>query len=100
MGVLHMTLLTRVWRSRWFRSVGLLAVGLLLGRFAIPLLDPRDIHSIVVHPKKDGCQVDFATQTFYFWNENPAQGYGSKDLKCREGMTILDNFLVLTCICP
>lgn len=100
MGVLHMTWLARVLGNRWVRSVGLLAVGLLLGRFALPLLDPRDIHAIMVHPKKDGCEVGFATQTFYFWNKNPAQGYGSWDLKCNEGMTILPNFVVLTCVCP
>lgn len=100
MGVLHMTLLARVWGSRWFLSGALLAIGLLLGRFAVPLLEPRDIHGIRVHPKKDGCEVEFFTETFYYWRKYPAFGHGREDLKCNESMTILPNFVVLTCVCP
>ena len=34
-------------KVRWLRSMGALAVGVLLGRFGVPLLEPRDIHGII-----------------------------------------------------
>jgi hypothetical protein len=100
MGVLRMTLLARVWGSRWFRSVGLLAVGLLLGHFAVPLLKSRDVHGIRVHPKKDGCTVEVASHRSYIWNKDAARAHDYEDLRCNESMTILPNFVVLACVCP
>jgi hypothetical protein len=100
MGVLHMTWLARVWGSRGFRSVGLLVMGLLLGQFAVPLLEPRDVHGIRVHPQEGGCNVEIASHRSYFWNKDAARAHDREDLKCNESMTILPNFVVLACVCP
>src|SRR5688572_8740000 len=99
MGVELMTLLKRAWSSRWLRSVGLLGVGMLVGRFGIPLLEPRDFHGIMVHPAADHCLVEFATQTFYPWHENPEQGHGGAKVMCKDSMLLLPN-VSIACVCP
>jgi hypothetical protein len=78
--------------------VGLLVMGVLLGRFAVPLLEPKDIHGIRVHPAVDHCRVEFSTQTYYLWHKDPAFGDFSDKVMCNTSVGLLPN-LAIACVC-
>ena len=94
-----MTSRVRAWGSKWLFAVALLAAGVLMGRLGVPLLEPKDVHGIRVHPVKDGCTVEFSTMTFYLWYKDPAFGDLSEKLKCNDSMALLPN-VVIACVCP
>ena len=94
-----MILLKRAWISRWLRPVVFLAVGVLLGRFGVPLLEHRDFHGVRVHPAADHCLVEFVTMTFYPWHANPEHAHGGRKVMCKDSMLLLPN-VSLACVCP
>ena len=93
-----MTSPVRAWGSRWLRGAVLVAAGLLLGHFVVPWLLPRDFHGLRVHPNPDGCTVEFSTERYYLWHQNPGMGDLSGKLQCNQSMVLLPNFVV-ACVC-
>lgn len=88
-------------RATWLRSVVLVALGVIIGYFVIPLLKPTTLYGVRIHTvsAQDGCWLEWHESRQTFWEKGPSFGHGNERLKCKEDVLLLPN-VEAECVCP